>query len=112
MREVKRPAILTVMCVISFAAAVVGFPNIFSPFIKKKGDFLPAITGLLIAFEFIAIVGVWYMKKWGVRVYVTTALFNQSLLIYIDNWSSFKTILPLIFICVSIFFYKKMDRNL
>lgn len=112
MREVKRPTIITVICVISFAAAVLGFPTIFSPFIKKKGDLFPAFNGILIAFEFIAIVGVWYMKKWGVRVYLLTALLNQSLLLYIDNWSYFKTILPLLFIVISSFFYRKMDHNL
>lgn len=112
MRAIKRPTVLTVICIISFVAEVLGFPTIFSPFIKKQGDFFPAFTGLLIAFEFISIVGVWYMKKWGVRIYLITAMLNQSLMIYIDNWSAFKLILPLIFIVIAAFFYKKMDNNL
>lgn len=112
MRELKRPTILTVICVISFAAAVIGFPTIFSPFIKKKGDFFPAFNGILIALEFISIVGVWYMKKWGFRVYLVTALLNQSLLIYIDNWSAFKIFLPITFIIITAIYYKKMDNNL
>lgn len=112
MQVIQRPTILTVICIISFAAAVIGFPTIFSPFIKKKGDFFPAFTGILISLEFISVVGVWYMKKWGVRVYLITALLNQSLLIYIDNWSSYKIVLPIIFIATSAFFYRKMDNNL
>lgn len=79
---------------------------------KKKGDFFPAFTGILISLEFIAVVGVWYMKKWGLRVYLLTALLNQSLMIYIDNWSAIKLILPLLFIITASFFYKKMDNNL
>ena len=54
---------------------------LISPFIKKKGDFFPAITGIIIAFEFISVVGVWYMKKWGFRVYLTTAILNQCVLL-------------------------------
>ncbi len=112
MRVIQRPTILTVICIISFAYAVLGFPTIFSPFIKKQGDFFPAFTGILIALEFISVVGVWYMKKWGVRIYLFTALLNQSLLIYIDNWAVFKIVLPIVFIGVAAFFYKKMDDNL
>jgi hypothetical protein len=112
MRVLKRPTILTVICVISFAAAVIGFPTIFSPFIKKKGDFFPAFTGILISLEFISVVGVWYMKKWGLRIYIITTLLNQSLIIYIDNWSAMKLILPFLFIVTASFFYRKMDSNL
>ena len=53
MRAIERPTILTVICIISFAYAVLGFPTIFSPFIKKQGDFFPAFTGILISLEFI-----------------------------------------------------------
>jgi hypothetical protein len=112
MRIIQRPTILSVVCIISFAYAVLGFPTIFSPFIKKQGDFFPAFTGILISLEFIAVVGVWYMKKWGVQMYLITAILNQSLLIYIDNWLAYKVILPIVFICLSSYFYKKMDRNL
>ena len=112
MRVIQRPTILTVICIISFAYAVLGFPTIFSPYIKKQGDFFPAFTGILISLEFISVVGVWYMKKWGVRIYILTALLNQSLLIYIDNWEIYKVVLPIVFKGVAIFFYRKMDNNL
>jgi hypothetical protein len=112
MRAIQRPTILTVICIISFVAAVLGFPTIFSPFIKKQGDFFPAFTGILISLEFISVVGVWYMKKWGVRIYFLTVLLNQSLLIYIDNWAVYKLFLPVIFILLTAYYYKKMDDNL
>lgn len=112
MKTIKRPTIVSVVCIISFIFAVLGFPTIFSPFIKKQGDFFPAITGILISLEFISIVGVWYMKKWGVNFYMVTSMLNQSLLLYIDNWSTYKIILPLLFIGVTLYFYKRMDHNL
>lgn len=112
MRTVQRPTLLTVLCVISFVVAVLGFPTIFSPFIKKKGDFFPAFTGILIALEFISIVGVWYMKKWGVVMYFINAMLVHALIIYIDNWSVYKSVLPVIFIIITSMYYKKMDDNL
>jgi len=112
MHAVTRPTILTIVCAASFVYAVLGFPMIFSPFIKKQGDFFPAFTGILISLEFIAIVGVWYMKKWGVRMYLITALLNHALIIYIDNWAFYKSVLPIVFIIIATIYYKKMDNNL
>lgn len=112
MKSVKRPVIVSVICVISFAATVLSFPSIFSPFVKKQGVFFPALSGLVIAFEFIAVVGVWYMKKWGVQIYVINAMLGQALQLSINNWSVFKLILPIIFIFTTAFFYKRMDDNL
>lgn len=112
MHIIKRPTIVTVVCVIAFVVSVLSFANVFSPFIKKKGDFFPAINGLLIACEFISLVGVWYMKRWGLNLYLITAILYQALLIGIDNWAFYKVILPLFFIITVAFFYKKMDTNL
>jgi hypothetical protein len=112
MRVIQRPTILTVICIVSFVYAVIYFPTIFSPFIKKQGNFFPALTGILISLEFISVVGVWYMKKWGLRIYLLTAMINQSLMIYLDNWSVFKIALSLIFILITGYFYRKMDDNL
>lgn len=112
MQQIKKPRILTIVCVIAFTIVVIGFPYIFSPFVKKKGDFFPAILGLFVALQFIAIVGVWFMKKWGVMLYLGTAMANQALLIWIDDWQITSVILPTIFLSISLFFYKRMDNNL
>jgi hypothetical protein len=112
MHAVKRPTILTIVCIASFAYAVIGFPTIFSPFIKKQGDFFPAFAGILISLEFISVVGVWYMKKWGLHMYITAALINHALIIYIENWAIYKSVLPVFFIIVASIFYKQMDNNL
>ena len=112
MQAVKRPTLITVVSIIAFAAAVLSFPSVFSPFVKKKGDFFPAITGLVIAFEFISVVGIWYMKKWGLRTYIMTAMANQALLLAIDNWSVVNLILPVLVISATAFYFKSMDENL
>lgn len=112
MKTVKRPTILTVLCIASFLLSIISFPAIFSPFIKKKGDFIPALSGILISMEFIATVGIWYMKKWAVFFYLVTFLLSQSLWLSIDNWAVWRFIFSLIFLIFIAVSYKKMDDNL
>ena len=112
MEKKERPIILTIVCIIAFIGVVLSFPGIFSPFVKKMGDFYPALFGCIIAFNFISIVGVWYMKKWGVTLFLFSSLVNQIAKLWVNNWSATDIILPIIFLSVSFFFYKQTDENL
>jgi hypothetical protein len=112
LNTLPRPKIITIICVLGFIASVLSFPSIFSPFIKKKGAIVPAISGLLIALEFISIVGVWFMKRWGVTLYLATALAQQTLWLSIDTWKAYQIALPVIFLSIASFHYRKMDVNL
>ena len=66
----RRPIIITIICIIGYVTVVFTFPQIFSPAIKKLGMFVPAIYGVLVAAHFIACVGLWYFKQWGVQWYI------------------------------------------
>ena len=108
----ERNRIITLVCVLGFAASVLSFPSIFSPFIKKKGAWFPALSGAMVALEFIAVVGAWYMKRWGVSLYLGSAMGHQIIWLWMDTWSPVKIILPKVFLMACLPFYKKMDRNL
>ena len=95
-----------------FAISVIGFPGIFSPFVKKKGDWFPALSGMITALEFIAVVGTWYMKRWGGYLYLMSALATQIVALLIDNWSIADALIPVVFLSVYFFHYRKMDSNL
>ncbi|MES2838475.1 MAG: hypothetical protein V4667_13185 [Bacteroidota bacterium] len=112
MKKAERPLLVTIACVIAFVGYIVMFPSIFSPFVKKLGDWYPAIFGSLIAAHFIAVVGVWFMKKWGVFLFFVSILISQSIHLLADNWSGASLILPILFLGSTIFYYSKMDRNL
>lgn len=111
----KRPGLLTVICIIGYLWIVFTFPGIFSPFIKKLGDWYPAIYGLLVAGSFISFVGVWHMKRWGVELYICTFFAKQIFLFLIDDYgfgTYFGILLSIFFIISFLIFYKKMDVNL
>ncbi len=112
MEKKIRPVLVTFICVIGFIGVILSFPSIFSPFVKKMGDFYPALFGCLIAANFIAVVGVWNMKRWGFTLFLISSLINQITKLLANNWSITDVILPVLFLGVTVFFYKRMDDNL
>jgi hypothetical protein len=91
------------------------FPQIFSPQVKKLGALMPALFGILVAANFISSVGIWYMKQWGVELYLISffskILFDMSINEY--GFGFYWTIVvSFFFSCVLIRFYRRMDANL
>jgi hypothetical protein len=94
---------------------VLSFPQVFSPQVKKLGLLMPALYGILVAANFIACVGIWYMKQWGVMLYLLVffarILFNLGVNdlgpgFYVAN------LVWVLFIIILVRFYPKMNPNL
>lgn len=114
-RSVKiRPIAITVICIISFAGAVISLGLIlaklqtFLPVFQKIGSwYLPylivsAIIGLF------CFIGLWYMRKWSVYVYTIFCIVNQVLLIETHTWTLFSLLMSLIFVGIMWVYIKKM----
>jgi hypothetical protein len=91
------------------------FPQVFSPTIKKLGIFIPAFYGILVSAQFIACVGMWYMKQWGVNLYLLS--FFAKTLFFITTGQTgpvfyFSAFLNALFICLMLRYYPRMDPNL
>lgn len=111
----KRPLLLTIVCVLGYIWIVFSLPGVFSPAIKKLGDWYPALFGLLVAASFISYVGVWHMKRWGVNLFIITFFVKEMILILINDigfnfYMGFT--FSIFFIITMIVFYKRMDENL
>lgn len=120
----KRPWYINLFCIIGWMWLFILFPSIFSPETKKVHLLLPTIYGLITAFLFIALVGVWHLKKWGLELFFIS-LFIKN---YLDNIISMKKntttnafhlnvsfgfIFFLLFgILITILYYKKMSKEL
>ena len=109
---IKRPKLLTVVCVLGFSWIVFSFPAVFSPSVKKQGDWYPALFGLLVAAGFISYVGVWHMKRWGVSLFIITFFVKQLLLIFINDINYWGIGFSLFFASAMIAFFQRMDVNL
>ncbi|HEY6160381.1 MAG TPA: hypothetical protein VI112_04135 [Bacteroidia bacterium] len=115
MKGAKRPALISIACIIGFLWITCTFPGVFSPSIKKIGDWAPAIYGFIIASSFISFVGIWHMKKWGVHLYVITISLKESFFFsidYLDILSIIGIVFSVIFIIIFTSYYSRMSVNL
>lgn len=108
----KRPKLLTFVCVLGFTWIVFSFPAVFSPSVKKLGDWYPALFGLIVAVSFISYIGVWHMKRWGVNLFIVAFFVKEMILILINDINYIGIVFSSLFIIIMVFFYKRMDVNL
>jgi len=76
---------------------------------------MPAIYGILVAANFIACVGLWYFKQWGVQLYLVS-VFAKTLFYLLVDQLGFgfysNIVLSVIFMIILLRFFPKMDPNL
>ncbi len=111
----KRPLILSIICVIGFLWVVVTFPGVFSPSVKKLGVFMPAVYGLIVAATFISFIGVWHLKRWGMELYALS-FFSKVLFFILTKSFEMTSYVGIAFsawfMITYLFYYRKMDVNL
>ena len=98
-----------------YVGLLISFPQVFSPGVKKLGVFVPAIYGLLVAAQFIATVGIWHFKQWGVQLYLLD-FFAKVLFFMLTNQLGlsfyFSSLIALTFIVFQLRYYRQMNPNL
>ncbi len=110
--QIKRSKILTVVCIIGFIWVVISLPGVFAPSVKKINDWMPALLGAIRASMFISFIGVWFMKQWGVRLFIITFFLKEMIFVFINDTNYFSIILSLFFIVTMLVYYRRMDPNL
>ncbi len=111
----KRAKVITVFCVLGFLSIMVAFPQVFSPQVKKMGIFMPAISGFLVAANFMAYVGLWYSKRWGAELFLYSYFLKTILDLLLQNFGFLfftSQLFSIVFIILLIRNYKNFDRNL
>ena len=108
----KRPRLISIICILGFIWIVFSFPSVFSPSIKKMGDWYPALFGLIVASSFISYIGVWHMKRWGVQLFIITFFMKEILLILLEDLSYVGIAFSLFFLISMLCFYRRIDLNL
>lgn len=110
----KRPKIISVLCIIGFIMVVFAFVNVFSPDIKRIGMAVPAIYGAIIAMQFISLVGVWYFKQWGTTAYLIAFFSKLIFHILINDTGIGFYVFVLVSIISMVYFlryFSKMNPN-
>lgn len=123
----KKPWYITTFCIAGWLWLLVLFPSVFSPDTKNIHLLLPTIYGIIIAGFFIAWVGIWHLKKWGLEwffILLFIKLFVDNLTTSLHTPTNHHTnhtqfTIPLSFLfffiyglLIAIFFYKNMQQEL
>ncbi len=115
MAVVKRPKIISIVSVIAIILILLSFPMLFMPSVKRLGDFVPMILGIIITLQFVSVIGVWHMKRWGVNLF-TIMFFARVICFMYFGITGFRyyfnIFYSVIFIIIFLFYYRKMDVNL
>jgi hypothetical protein len=110
--EHPRTKLVTWICILGFILVVGNMPEVFSPATRKMGDFYPALFALIIALQFIAYVGLWYMKRWGVELFMIVFASQVIQSVLMESLNPVGVVYHIAVLISLIVMYRKMDRNL
>jgi hypothetical protein len=110
----ERPRILTVLGVIHFIWTLIGFAGVLAPKVKHAGIFYPPLIGLVISLQFIALIGIWNRKRWGVHLFTYSVIIYALLQILLERagFLGLDIFLAVCMITACMVYYKRMDKNL
>ncbi len=115
MALVHRPKSISVVTVIAIILVLLAFPMLFTPSIKRMGDFVPMIIGIIITLQFVSLIGIWHMKQWGVQLFIIMFCVRIITFMFLDLYTFrfyFNIFYSLLFIVFFLIHYRKMDNNL
>lgn len=112
--KVKRPAIITGLCMVGFLGCVVVFlalllPSTRNEGVKRYGSWFPLLTGFFDLIGLLALIGYWKMRKWGVYLYLVLTLAGLVYAIFADvRVSIVNYLLPVALIVAGFAYLKRM----
>lgn len=106
------PKPLKIFAIIGLIMVIISIPSIFSPFIKKLGTFYPLLFGSMVSLRFMALIGVWYMKKWGPILFLIVFLAYEITSMMVGISREIELPLSTILCLVFLTYVPRMDDNL
>jgi len=115
MALIARPKSISIISVTAIVLVLLAFPMLFTPSIKRMGDFIPMILGIIITLQFVSLIGIWHMKQWGVQLFIIMFCLRVITFMFLDLYTFrfyFNIVYSLVFIVFFLIHYRKMDNNL
>jgi hypothetical protein len=111
----KRPKIISLICILGFIALFFSFLAVFSPWAKKMGDLVPAFYGIIVAAGFMSFIGLWNMKRWGAELFFIVFFVKTLFFVLLNDLGPgtiFSIVSSLLYSIALVRYYPKMDVNL
>lgn len=115
MALIHRPKSISIISITAIVLVLLAFPMLFTPSIKRMGDFVPMILGIIITLQFVSLIGIWHMKQWGVQLFIIMFCLRLITFMFLDLYTFrffFNIFYSIIFIVFFLIHYRKMDSNL
>lgn len=115
MALVQRPKSISVITVTAIVLVLLAFPMLFTPSIKRMGDFVPMVLGIIITLQFVSLIGIWHMKQWGVQLFIMMFCVRVITFMFLDLYTFrffFNILYSIIFLVFFVIHYRNMDKNL
>lgn len=115
MALVQRPKSISIITVTAIVLVLLAFPMLFTPSIKRMGDFVPMVLGIIITLQFVSLIGIWHMKQWGVQLFIIMFCVRVITFMFLDLYTFrffFNILYSIVFIIFFLIHYRKMDTNL
>ena len=115
MAQIIRPKSISIVAIIAIILILLAFPMLFTPSIKRMGDFIPMILGIIITLQFVSLIGIWHMKQWGAELFIIMFCVRVITFMFLDMYTFrfyFNIFYSIIFIIFFLIHYRKMDTNL
>ena len=105
----KRPLSISIICIIGFLMFVMALPLLYESYVMKVNNSLLAYYSTTIFLSFIAIIGIWKMKRFYLFMYTSIFIVNQLVLIVLNVFDVYQSLIPAIIIIVGFLNLKKMS---
>jgi hypothetical protein len=105
----KRPASITVICILGSIGALMAVPMVLSPASQQVGAWYPPYLAFSAAIGMACIVGLWMMKEWAAYTYIGFVVINQIVLVTMGVWSIVALLIPLVVIVFIVKHFQKMS---
>lgn len=106
----KRPPLMTFFCMLGFLGCGL---SIYSIFFRNYGFVSSPLFAFclfaVIVTQFISMVGLWKMKRWGVYLYIISTLVQLTLFATLYMLVPIFLLVPVLFIIAALVYFKKMD---
>ena len=111
---VKRPAIITIICILGFLGAIMMLLTLLSAsartqMIQEEGAIIMPFLMSIFIFWVAGMIGYWKMKRWGVYLYCVMAVISIGGGFLFDlQTGTFSYLMPIIVIGVGLIYFKRM----
>lgn len=103
----ERPLLLTLICLLGFAACSFGMILVYTPAVLNIGKAYALFRSLSFTSLVVCYGGLWMMRRWGAWALAVCFVLNQLGCLYFGTWDK-NTLLPLLFLMVAAAYYRRM----